>query len=269
LPEQEAWQLEGNAAQIYEEQKVPSLFRPLAELTLRHVDLHQSDHVVDLACGTGIMGRLAAEVVGSSGRVAGVDLNSGMIEAAKRHSPVTGANMEWHQGDVTALPFPDASFDIAFCQQGLQFFPDKLAALKEIRRVLKSNGSLNLTVWSDLNPYNAAVAGALTQYVSAQVAAGSTAPFEFGNLGVIKKLLIDAGFHAIDTESLVVQRRLGPAEESIPMELAGVPYASDVERLDPPTRNALFKYITDALEKYRVADGLEIPQETHLVRADA
>jgi len=269
LAEQEAWQLEGNAAQIYEEQKVPSLFRPLAEITLRHVDLDKGDHVIDLACGTGIMGRLAAKIVGSSGSVVGVDLNSGMIEAAKQYSMVDGVNMEWHQGDVTALPFPDASFDVAFCQQGLQFFPDKLAALKEIRRVLKPGGPVNMTVWSDLNPYNAAVAGALTQYVSAQVAAGSTAPFEFRDLVVIKKPLIAAGFHDITTEPLIVERLLGPAEKSIPTELAGVPYANDVAKLDTPTRMALFKYISDALEQYRVADGFVIPQDTNLIRAVA
>ena len=130
MPEQESWQLEGNAPQIYEDQKVPAMFRPLAEATLDRVDVPKGSRVLDVACGTGIVARLVAEKAGKSGSVLGVDLNAGMIEVAKQNSPVTEANVEWRQGDVNALPFPDASFDIAFCQQGLQFFPEKLAALK-------------------------------------------------------------------------------------------------------------------------------------------
>jgi len=116
------------------------------------VDVHEGDRVIDLACGTGILGRLAAEKAGRSGSVVGVDLNAGIIEEAKRHPPTSGAGLELIQGDVTALDYPDASFDVAFCQQGLQFFPNKLAALKEIRRVLTPGGTVALTVWSSLPP---------------------------------------------------------------------------------------------------------------------
>ena len=131
MPEEKTFQLQGNAPQIYEDQQVPSLFRPLAELTLRHVDVPEGSRVIDVACGTGIVGRLIAEKVGKSGSVVGVDLNAGIIEVAKQNSPVDSAPLEWRQGDVNALPFPDASFDIAFCQQGLQFMPDKSGAMAE------------------------------------------------------------------------------------------------------------------------------------------
>ena len=113
-----------------------------------------------MACGTGIVARLVAEKVGPSGTVTGVDLNPGMIEAAQRYSSATSVNIEWHQSDVTGLPFADASFDIAFYQQGLQFFPDKPAALSEMRRVLAPGGTLVLTVWSAISPLMAAVADA-------------------------------------------------------------------------------------------------------------
>lgn len=269
MPEQQSYQLQGNAPKIYEEQQVPSLFRPLAELTLRHVDVHEGDRVIDVACGTGIVGRLVAEKIGKSGSVVGVDLNAGMIEAAHRYSSVTDADVEWRQGDVTDLPFPDASFDIAFCQQGLQFFPDKLPALKEIRRVLAPGGSMTLTVWSSVSRVNATIADALTRYVSAEAAKTCLAPFAFRDPVIIKALMVEAGFQEIKMETMVVERRLGPAEESIPSVMAGAPYANDVATLDRATQDALVKEVGESLNNYRVDDGFVIPQETHLIQATA
>jgi ubiquinone/menaquinone biosynthesis C-methylase UbiE len=115
MPGPENWQLQGNARQMYEEQKVPAMFRPLAEATLRRVDVPEGARVIDLACGTGIVGRLVAGKVGKTGSVVGVDLNAGMIEVAKQSAALVGVAAEWRQGDVCALPLPDAAFDLAFC----------------------------------------------------------------------------------------------------------------------------------------------------------
>ena len=269
MPEEKTFQLQGNAPQIYEDQQVPSLFRPLAELTLRHVDVPEGSRVIDVACGTGIVGRLIAEKAGKSGSVVGVDLNAGMIEVAIQNSPVTGAPLEWRQGDVNALPFSDASFDIAFCQQGLQFFPDKLAALTELRRVLAPGGSMIMTVWSEIPPLQAARADALAKYVGAEVATTSLAPFSFRHHDEINALVGGAGFKKIEMKILVVETSIGSGAEAIRGGLAGQPYASDVAKLDRVKEAALVKEIEDALEQYRVDDGLVIPQETHLILAIA
>ena len=98
--------------------------------------LQPGERVLDVACGTGVVARVAAERVGSTGRVAALDVNSGMLAVARSLPAVTGAPVEWHEGSALALPFPDAAFDVAFCQLGLQFFPDRPKALREIRRVL-------------------------------------------------------------------------------------------------------------------------------------
>lgn len=269
MAEQESYQLQGNAPQIYEEQHVASLFRPLAELTLRHVDVLEGARVIDVACGTGIVGRLVAEKLGKSGTVAGVDLNAGMIEVAKRSAPMTDADVEWHQGDVNALPFPDARFDMAFCQQGLQFFPDKLAALKEIRRVLAPGGTLILTVWSSVTPSGVAIADALARHVSVEVAKTSFAPFSFHDPEDIQALFVESGFSEIQMEIIVLERRIGPAEEYIPEVMASAPYAKDVESLDMATRQAMVKEVGEALQNYRKDDGFDIPHQAHLIRATA
>ena len=269
MAEQETYQLQGNTPQIYESQKMPAMFRPLAELTLRHTDIPEGFRVIDLAWGTGIVGRLAAEKTGASGSVVGVDLNAGMIDVARQHPPASRAAMELHQGDVTALPFPDASFDISFCQQGLQFFPDNLAALKEMRRVLAPGGTVTLIVWSSIPPWAVAIADGLTKYVSAEAAKQSLGPFSFTDPDIIHGLLADAVFSNIQMEILVVDRSIGPAETSIPEEMASAAYASDVAKLDIAARKAMIKEIGGALVQYRVDDGFAIPQEAHLVHGTA
>ena len=116
-----------------------------------------------------------------------------------------------YQGDVIALAFPDASFDIGFCQQGLQFFPDKLDALKEIHRVLALEGIVALAIWSSLPPLGIAIADGLTRYVSTEIAKQSLGPVSFSDPDVIRGLPVEAGFSKIEMEVLVVERRIGPA----------------------------------------------------------
>ena len=180
---------------------------------------------------------------------------------------MAGANVEWRQGDVTALPFPDASFDISFCQQGLQFFPDKLAALKEIRRVMAPGRTVILAVWSAVSPLNSAIADALTRYVSAEAAKSCLSPSSLNDPDVIQALLAESGFWDIQMEILVFESRLGPAEDSIPRAMASAAYANDVERFDRSTRTALVKQVGEALQNYRKDDGFAVPHESHLIRA--
>jgi len=113
--------------------------------------------VLDVACGTGVVTRAAAERVASGGRVAGIDLNPGMIAVARSLPPTAGAAIEWHEASALALPFADSGFDVVLCQQGLQFFPDKALALREMRRVLRPGGRLALSVWNNAGPYSTAV----------------------------------------------------------------------------------------------------------------
>ena len=139
------FQLSTKAVEGYETQKVPALFSPLARGTIEAISLPESAQVIDIACGTGIITRVVAAQLTGAGRIVGTDLNSAMLEVAEKTMPKTSHVIEWFVCDVTELPFGDGKFDIAFCQQGLQFFPDKPKALAEIRRVLKPEGWLFLT----------------------------------------------------------------------------------------------------------------------------
>jgi ubiquinone/menaquinone biosynthesis C-methylase UbiE len=84
--------------------------------------------------------------VSPGGSVTGLDLNPGMLSVASSVSPTMDVKLEWREGSAMALPFANASFNVVLCQQGLQFFPDRLAALREMHRVLVPNGQLGLSV---------------------------------------------------------------------------------------------------------------------------
>jgi ubiquinone/menaquinone biosynthesis C-methylase UbiE len=150
MSREEHWQLSGNAPEFYE-RYVRLMMEPWVRRLVDVAALRPAEQVLDVACGTGFVARLAAGRVGADGRVVGVDLNESMIEAAQAVSSIdTRNNIEWRTGDVAALPFANATFDAVLCQQGVQFFPDRVQALREMRRVLHRGGRLAFTVWSDM-----------------------------------------------------------------------------------------------------------------------
>jgi len=124
------------AAQAYEDLHVPALMAEWAPRVLDAAQVGSQQHVLDLACGTGIVARTALHRVGPHGQVGGVDALPGMIALAQRLSP----GIVWHHGRADELPFDDASYDAVVCQFGLMFFPDRPAAIQETLRVLKPGG---------------------------------------------------------------------------------------------------------------------------------
>ena len=116
MSQQERWQVSGNAAEAYERYLVPTLFTPWAHDLIARAALQPGERVLDVACGTGIVARLAAAHVGVAGHVVGVDLNPDMLAIARAQPPATAsARVEWREGDANALPCNDATFDAVFC----------------------------------------------------------------------------------------------------------------------------------------------------------
>ena len=118
-------------------------FRPWGNVLLDTVCPTPIERVLDVGCGTGIVARLVRERCGPATRITGIDLNPDMIAVARSIAP----EIAWHQGDALQLPFPDATFDLVLCQQGLQFFRDRAAAAREMRRVLSDGGRVALSTW--------------------------------------------------------------------------------------------------------------------------
>ncbi len=105
--------------------------------------------VLDVATGPGTVARIAAARARSTGRVVGIDISAPMLEVARGKPAEPGAApLEFLERHAHDLQFPDASFDVVLCQQGLQFFPDQIAALPEMHRVLKPSGRVGIAVWA-------------------------------------------------------------------------------------------------------------------------
>ena len=174
---EEQWQVAGSAAQVYERELVPAIFGPWAPRVLDLAAPTTGERVLDVACGTGVVARLAAERVGADGRVVGLDLNPGMLVVA-RSLPVEAGPIGWVQATAGRLPFPDGSFEVVCCQLGLQFFPDRAAALAEMARVLVPGGRMVVMVWRsiDHSPGFAVLAAALDRHVEPVVAYGAGSP---------------------------------------------------------------------------------------------
>jgi ubiquinone/menaquinone biosynthesis C-methylase UbiE len=142
----ETFQVSTDQAEAYEERFVPALFRQWVEPVLQAATVGPGDRVLDVACGTGVVARTAAERVAPDGRVTGVDLNPAMLAVARRVAP----DIDWRQGDVAALPFPEREFDVVTCQAAIFFFPDPTAALSEMGRVTRPGGRVAVQAFSSL-----------------------------------------------------------------------------------------------------------------------
>src|SRR5262245_10887924 len=117
MSQQEQWQISGNAPESYERYMVPTLFTPWAMDLVERMALQPGEQVLDVACGTGIVARLAAQHVSPGGAVTGLDLNPGMLAMARTLPKPTDAKMEWEEGSAVDLPFSNAAFNVVLCQQ--------------------------------------------------------------------------------------------------------------------------------------------------------
>ena len=227
MTDEQRWHLAGTAPEIYAEHLVPAVFAPWAPVLLDAAAVGIGHTVLDVACGTGVVAAAAAERVGPSGAVTGVDINPGMIAVAARTKGV-----RWAQADAARLPFPDGGFDRVLCQAGLQFVPDRLGALREMRRVLRPGGRVALLVWRALHHSSgfAALADALQAVVGPEAAAVMRAPFVFGDdPRPLVTLLDSAGFSDVDVQARAGTVRFGSVEVFVRCQRAASPLAAHVD----------------------------------------
>jgi ubiquinone/menaquinone biosynthesis C-methylase UbiE len=264
--QQERWQLAGTAAEAYQERMVPAIFGPWAPVVVEAASLRPGERVLDVACGTGVVAREAASRVGPGGTVVGLDLNPGMLAVARMLPSATCAPVEWREGDAAAMPFPSAAFDVALCQAGLQYFPDRPAALREMRRVLVPGGRLVLLVWQAIedSPGFARLAEALERHVGPPAVAIMRAPFALGDPEAVRALIAGAGFQDVGVRGVTGTVRFPSAERFVQYQVAGSPLAGPVGEAGEAARAALVDEIRAALRPYERSEGLAFPIGAHL-----
>ena len=269
MSEQSGWQLTEDGPEAYERSIVPAFSGAWAKDLVKRAALKKGERVLDVACGTGIVARYATKSVGENGQVAGVDVNDVMIDKARQISADTGKAIDWRQGDIAALPFSDKEFDAVLCQQGLQYFPDRELALKEMFRVLVPGGRIILSVWRPIQyfPFYIALHKALGRYVNADAALTLASAFTHGDTELLKSLCNNAGFRNIHIRLVIKQMRSPSLEEFFYGGMAASPFAGAILALDDTIRNKMLQSIEEPLLNYIDDDGLAAPMECYVMTA--
>ena len=185
---------------------IHKMFAPLTRALIERAGIHKGQTVLDVAGGAGEPSLTIADVVGPEGSVTCTDAIAEMNEAARAEAQRRGiTNVQFRQCSADSLPFADSSFDVVVCRLGVMFFPDSVAAMREMLRVLKPGGRLAFAVWgrSDINPFCYLVTRVMDQHVKSP-AADPDAPnaFRFVEPGKLTSVMTQAG--AIDVEEGVV-----------------------------------------------------------------
>src|ERR687897_863199 len=197
LRQWEGWQLEASSAEAYERYLVPLLFAPGAQYLIELAGLGTGERVLDVA--------------------------------RKVSSDVSPA-IEWRKGDATDMPLPDRAFDVVFCQQALQFFPDRQAALGEMHRVLAPNGRLALSVLRSIehNPGYRLLAEAFERHAGPDAGSMMRSPFRSLSAGELRDLITGAGFRDVRILLGIGPVRYPSAEEFVHQEAASSPLAGSI-----------------------------------------
>lgn len=252
-------------AAVYERVAVPAMFAPEADGLLALAALQPGERVLDVACGTGIVARLAAPRVGPRGTVVGLDRNAAMLAVAQACPPAAGPWIAWLQGDALALPFAADAFAVVLCQNGLQFLPDRPRALREMHRVLRPGGRLLLSVVAR-EAASQAVERAVAQFLGADALALFREPFVLADPTELAALCAAAGFQAVRVTSQRITARCPAVDDFVRFTLT-VRLASVLERLPPDEERALQEAARQQLARYLTADGLVFPIDMLVVYA--
>jgi ubiquinone/menaquinone biosynthesis C-methylase UbiE len=263
----EQWHIAREAAELYERVVARHILGPWAPSLVDAAHLARGERVLDLACGTGVVTRVAAQRVGPQGGVTGVDLNAGMISVARSLPAPDGASIEWREGSALAIPLPDASVDVVLCQQGLQFFPDKALALREMRRVLARGGRLALSVWTSAGVYNSAVGQALARFIGEDTAARFCASRNVPAKKELEEFAVAAGFADVNVRVRRMDIHLPNLERLVLEHLAGTPVAAAIAAADPESRRNISVNVMREMQRFNDGDGVTYPEETHVVTA--
>jgi ubiquinone/menaquinone biosynthesis C-methylase UbiE len=257
----QTFDLSQDSAEAYEEVFVPALFEPWARLLVDAAGVHAGDRVLDVACGTGIVARIAAERVGPRGSVVGVDRNPAMLAVAERLRP----DIEWREGDAAGLPFLARSFDVALCQAALMFFADPRRALREMARAIKDDGTVAIQVWDRLDdqPAYRPFIDVVSRVAGRDATSILGSYFSRGDLSALQALVRAAGLWPAAGGTRSTDLHFDSVDAFVMTEVRSTPLG---ERLTSDVLATIIEGSRDALGAFTGPDGtLNIPIRGHVI----
>jgi ubiquinone/menaquinone biosynthesis C-methylase UbiE len=185
-------------AEAYEDYRVPAVFEPWSRELIQRAKVWNGDRVLDVACGTGIVAR---RIAGTGAQVTGLDADADMLAVARRRAADENVRVTYVEGKAEAMrKFTAASFDLVTCQQGIQFFDDRAAGVREMRRVIAPGGRVVVSCWCPLDRHPAVAA--LDAVVRHHFGSGIDAAYSLGDPATLRGLLAKAGFAAIAIDTV-------------------------------------------------------------------
>jgi ubiquinone/menaquinone biosynthesis C-methylase UbiE len=262
-----------NPAETYEEYFVPAMFLPWVTILLRRAAPKLGERVLDVACGTGIVARGAAPLVGVDGKVIAVDLNPAMLAVARALPAPSGATITWQESNAMSLPFPDSTFNLVLCQHGLQFVPDRMIAIQEMHRVLAPGGRALVIVLQDLarHPVFEALMESVARHLSLPLLSVMT-PFVLSDPDELRTLFTMTGFKKVDIYSESIPARFPTPERFVSLAVASSAAAVPAfVQLEAPARAALVETIRVEVEpiiqRYRENNYVTFPMYSYIAEA--
>src|SRR5262245_46752354 len=251
----ETYSLSDVAAENYERLFVPALFAVWARRLVDLPDVAGAQSLLDVACGTGIVARTAAERLGPES-VVGLDANPAMLAVAARVRP----DMSWREGDAQALPFTDDEFDVVVSQGALMFFGDRVAALREMGRV-SASGTVVVQVPGRLD-HSAGyktLAEVARRHAGPEVVDLLNGYFAVGSHDVLDESFAAAGLRIDEMTSWQSATRLDSIDSFLEVELLPLADAHEV-------RDSIADECRQALRPFVDPGGaIAAPIEVHLI----
>jgi SAM-dependent methyltransferase len=257
----------GSIPEIYDRYLVPFIFDDFALDLAERVASHHPIRVLEIAAGTGVVSRALAEALPGSAIIS-TDLNQAMLDYAAKRSDAS--NLRWQQADALALPFADGQFDSVVCQFGVMFFPDRVAAYREARRVLASGGRFLFNTWDRIeeNEIPMAVSDAVASlFPDDPPSFLRRTPHGYYQLDVIRTELADAGFGTVDIETIAKRSRAQSARDPAIAFCQGSPLRNELEQRDARRLGEAIETATSAVAGRYGASNIDGRIQAHVIDA--
>jgi len=257
----------GSVPANYERYMVPLLFRPYAEELAARARALQPRRILETAAGTGVVTGALVEALPDA-QIVATDLNQAMLDVAATR--VTSSNVSFRQADALDLPFDDGEFDLVLCQFGVMFFPDKVQAGAEARRVLRDSGTYLTAIWDRIeeNVLTDIAQNAMeSRFPDNPPLFMRRGPFSYHDAEAIERDLRAAGFERVSIDTIVKTSCSPSAEDAARGLCYGSPMCVELEDYGPGAVDSVFEEVARAGRAFEGPNGFSAPMSAHIATA--
>jgi SAM-dependent methyltransferase len=257
------------------QERLDPMIEAVGLAAMQRAGIGVGESVVDVGCGCGATSLALAGRVGAAGRVLGIDISRPMLDRARERSAAQGlTNLHFEQSDAQTHRFSEVA-DVVFSRFGVMFFEDSVAAFRNLRSGLRPGGRLCFVCWQPLarNPWMALPMQAIAPFVEARPRPepGEPGPFAFADPSLVRSILGDAGYEAIEVEGHAHVQRMGSTtQDALDFLLTGVgPVSSALAEASVDGRASATAALRDLLSRREAPNGVEFDSAVWIVTARA